>query len=401
MHDDTGPFRALQQDARQAAEQLTALIAKVVTAGVHPPHLLAEAAWELWEFARSPATPTGRSLGWPDRFDPTAEADAMRRRELLAGAVAAASALVSDSLTGTRSVSRETVTGALNATEGYRVLITTQVARDSMGPLLRHAGRLRDLAVHTPDRSLRDGLLVAHGDALTVAAWVAADGRHITLARRLAGEALAAADHAGNHDLRAYVLAMLGLLVAHQQHDPYGALKLVGKGMDAAKHTAPVTRAYLAAVAAEAHALTGSRYRTLAALEQADHHLERAAQGDAPSWLRGFAPARMQHYRGACLARVGHARYAATILHDALDRHAPASNNRALILADLAVAYARLKQPEQACAALIRAAEGVRGARSAMRYERLHAARAYLDAWQQERFVRDLDGQFTAVAATL
>jgi uncharacterized protein YfaS (alpha-2-macroglobulin family) len=109
----------------------------------------------------------------------------------------------------------------------------------------------------------------------------------------------------------------------------------------------------------------------------------------------------MQHYRGACLARIGHARYAATILHDALDRHALASNNRALIHADLAVAYARLKEPEQACAALTRAAEGVRGARSAMRYERLHAARAYLDGWQQERFVQELDEQFTAVAATL
>jgi ATP/maltotriose-dependent transcriptional regulator MalT len=270
-----------------------------------------------------------------------------------------------------------------------------------MGPLLRHARRLRDLAVHTKDASLRDGLLVALGDALTVAAWVAADGRHVGLARRLAGNALAAADDAGSHDLRAYVLAMLGLLVAHQQDDPYGALKLVGKGMDAAKHTSPVTRAYLAAVAAEAHAMTGSRYRTLAALEQADRHLERAQQGEAPSWLRGFAPARMQHYRGACLARVDHARYAATILHDALDRHAPASNNRALIRADLAVAYARLKEPEQACAALTQAAEGVRGSRSAMRYERVHAARSYLDAWQHEQFVQELDEQLSAVTAVL
>jgi hypothetical protein len=338
MHDDTGPLRALQHAAHQAAEQLTALIAQAVAAGVHPPRLLAEAAWELWEFARSPASAKARSLGWPGRFDPTAEADAMRRRELLAGAVAAASALVADSLTGARPVNPETVTGALDATEGYRALITTEVARDAMGPLLRHAGRLRDLAVQTPDSSLRDGLLTAHGDALTVAAWVAADGRHVMLARRLAGDALAAADNVGNHDLRAYVLAMLGLLVAHQQDDPYGALKLVGKGMDAAKHTSPVTRAYLAAVAAEAYSITGSRYRTLAALEQADRHLERAQQGDVPSWLRGFVPARMQHYRGACLARVGHPRYAATILHDALQRHVPASNNRALIHADLAVA---------------------------------------------------------------
>lgn len=221
------------------------------------------------------------------------------------------------------------------------------------------------------------------------------------MARRLAGDALAAADKAGNHDLRVYILAMLGLLVTHQQDDPDGTLRLIGKGMDAAKHTTPISRAYLAAVAAEAHAMTGSQYRALAALEQADRHLERAQPGDTPSWLRGFVPARMQHYRGACLARVGHARSAATILHDALIRHAPASNNRALIRADLAVAYARLKEPEQACAALTQAAERVRGSRSAMRYERLHAARAYLDAWQHERFVQELDEQLAAIAAAL
>jgi len=36
-----------------------------------------------------------------------------------------------------------------------------------------------------------------------------------------------------------------------------------------------------------------------------------------------------------------------------------------------------------------------------MRYERLYAARSYLDAWQHERFVRALDEQLTAVAPTL
>lgn len=79
----------------------------------------------------------------------------------------------------------------------------------------------------------------------------------------------------------------------------------------------------------------------------------------------------------------------------------PASNNRALIHADLAVAYAHLKEPEQACAALTRAAEGVQGSRSAMRFERLSAARSYLDIWGRERFVQELDEQLTAVAARL
>jgi hypothetical protein len=96
MHEDTGPLRALQQDARQAADQLATLIAHAVTAGIHPPHLLADAAWELWEFARAPATATATRLGWPHTLDPTAEADAMRRRELLAGALAATSALITD-----------------------------------------------------------------------------------------------------------------------------------------------------------------------------------------------------------------------------------------------------------------------------------------------------------------
>jgi hypothetical protein len=36
-----------------------------------------------------------------------------------------------------------------------------------------------------------------------------------------------------------------------------------------------------------------------------------------------------------------------------------------------------------------------------MRYERLHAARSYLDAWQQERFVQELEERLAAVAATL
>jgi hypothetical protein len=103
MHHDTGPLRALQQDARQAADQLTALIAHAVAAGVHPPRLLAAAAGELWEFAGSPAAAaTAKRLGWPHTFDPTAEADAMRHREFLAGAVGATSALISDALTGTR-----------------------------------------------------------------------------------------------------------------------------------------------------------------------------------------------------------------------------------------------------------------------------------------------------------
>jgi hypothetical protein len=155
MHHDTGPLRALQHDARQAADQLTALIAKAVTTGIHPPRLLADAAWELWEFAGSPATATATRLGWLSTLDPTAEADAMRRREFLAGAVGAASALLSDALSGARLITPDTITGALDATEGYRALITTEVARDAMGPLLRHAARLRDLAVQTSDTRFR------------------------------------------------------------------------------------------------------------------------------------------------------------------------------------------------------------------------------------------------------
>ncbi len=398
MH-DASAFRSVQHDARYAADQLAAFIAQAIAADVHPPRLLAEATWELWEFARSPTPAHAGGIPWPST-DPGAEVGEMRRRDFLTGTLAVTGIVLSETLAGMRPVDPEFITRALNTTHAYRQLIHTATARDYLGPLLRHAASMRDLAQQASD-GLRAGCLTAYGDATAEAAWIVADGRHSALAGKLAREALDAATDAGNHDLSAYCYGVLGLFTAHQQHDPYGGLRFVGRGMDESKHATAVTRAYVAAVTAELHSLTGSRYRTLASLEQADSHLERADLSDSPSWLRTFVPARVQHYRGACLARVGHARYAATILHDALGRHGQSSNNRALILADLTTAYVRLKEPEQACTMLSRAIESVRDSRSAMRFERLTTARSLLDPWQHESFVRELDEQLTTVAVTL
>ncbi|HYY81332.1 MAG TPA: hypothetical protein VFD04_19450 [Actinomycetes bacterium] len=400
MAEDPASFELLRADARAAAERLAALIARAVSLDVQPPRLLAGAAWELWEFARAPAKPKGAGLPWVGTFRPTtAEAD-MRRREFLAGAAAATGALATEALAGSQPVGPEAVRGAVEATDRLRGAVAVGAARDYLGPLLRHAQAVRGLAVAAPTESLRRGLWTAYGESLTVLAWVAGDGRQSTLAARYCQQALDAAEQASDRDLGAYTQAILALLTLHQRDDPYGALRLVGAGMDQARHAAPATRAYLAAVAAEAQSIAGSRSRTLAALDRAEALLEQADSGSTPTWLRQFAPSRLASYRGACYVRIGRARQAKAVLEDALAEHA-AGNDQVYPLADLAGAHARLQEPEQACAALGRAAGQVRGARSAMRLERLYAARAHLDRWQGERFVRDLDEQLASTAATV
>jgi hypothetical protein len=114
MH-DASAFRSVQHDARYAADQLAAFIAQAIAADVHPPRLLAEATWELWEFARSPTPTHAEGIPWPST-DPGAEVGEMRRRDFLTGTLAVTGTVLSETLAGMRPVDPEFITRALNTT---------------------------------------------------------------------------------------------------------------------------------------------------------------------------------------------------------------------------------------------------------------------------------------------
>jgi hypothetical protein len=160
---DTSPFPALQQDAKRAAEQLAGFIRQAIASNVHPPRLLADAAWELWEFARptTPQIPDG--LRWPDTSEPTAGARDMQRRRFLAGVVASAGAVISESTTSPPSTA--TLARLQATTERFRQARVTDATRSYLGPMLRHT-RALGLAANGAHDALRRELLVAYGDAL-------------------------------------------------------------------------------------------------------------------------------------------------------------------------------------------------------------------------------------------
>jgi hypothetical protein len=398
MHHDTQPFRTLQNDAKRTADQLTAFIDQAITTNVYPPRLLADAAWELWEFARLATPPEPDGQRWPETLEPSAGVRDMERRRFLAGVVASAGAVVSESAVSPPSTA--TLARLQATTERFRQARVADATRGYLGPMLRHAQAL-DLAANRAHAALRRDLLVAHGDALTILAWFANEDGRAALARKLTTDALAAASEAGHHELAAYSYGMLALFHAHHLGDPHESLRLVGAGMDHAKNATGTTRAWLASVQGEAHSMLGNRARTMAALDRAYARIDRASE--ALPWLapEQFGSAIVQGFWDVCATRVGRPREGASVLQAVLDQFDVEHSHRAVILADLAAAYAGQKEPERACTAASHALDIVADRKSAMKLERVASARAWLEPWRGERFVQELDEQLTAVAATL
>ncbi len=397
IHDDSSPFRTLQQNAKHTADQLAALISQAIDANIHPPRQLADAAWQLWEFARLATPPETEGLRWPPTVEPTAEAGDMQRRRFLAGVVASAGAVVSES---TSPPSTATLARLRAITERFRQARVADATRGYLRPMLQHT-RALNLAANSAHEALRRELLAAHGDALAILAWFANEDGRAALARKFTTDALAAAHQAGHRELAAYIYGMLALFHLHHLGNPQESLRLVGAGMDEAKASTAVTRAWLASVQGEAHSVLGNRSRTMTAIDRAYALID--STSEAPPWLapEQFGSATVQAFWGVCATRVGRHKEGASVLQGVLDQFNAAHSHRAVILADLAAAYARQQAPERACMTASQALTIVADRHSAMKLERVASARAWLEPWRGERFVQELDEQLTAVAVRL
>jgi len=398
MQDDTSPFRALQEDAKRTADQLAAFIRQAIATNVHPPRQLADAAWELWEFAGLTMPPEPEGLRWPGTFEPAAGARDMQRRRFLAGVVASAGAVISESTTSPPSTA--TLASLQATTQRFRQARVADSTRGYLGPMIRHT-RLLSLAASNAHEALRQELLAAYSDALAVLAWFANEDGRAALARKFTTDALAAARQAGHQDLAAYTCGMLALFHLHHLGDPHESLRLVGTGMDHVKASTGVTRAWLASVQGEAQSVLGNRSRTMAALDRAYTLIDSASE--APPWLapKLFGSATVQGFWGVGATRVGRPREGASVLQAVLDQFDADHSHRAVILADLAAAYARQNEPERACRVAAQALTVVADRQSAMKLERVTLARAWLERWRDERFVQELDEQLVAVAVAM
>lgn len=150
-----------------------------------------------------------------------------------------------------------------------------------------------------------------------------------------------------------------------------------------------VTRQWIAAVRAEAHAATGNVQACFEDLAFAEAVSEKAERGTRIGWLR-FDGARLPELRGSCLVSLGRYGDAEEVLLSSLSRSAT-TRRRSGILCDLAVIGARLRDVDRVTERLNEVLIHATATGSAIIGRKLQAVRPELQPLIRHPKIRELD----------
>ncbi len=218
--------------------------------------------------------------------------------------------------------------------------------------------------------------------------------RHLDLAMTAAREAEA-------RELGAFIL---GCMSFHARYSGKRteAVALIEQARDAARVVGgPLTQGWLAAVAAEVHAVAGQDHASLYALEEAAGALEQAAEDDESSWIGvgTFNQAKLAAYHGVCYIQLGRPGDAIPALTQALDGLDPAlRKHRCTALADLATALIHLREIDEGCERACQSLTIATDLRHAVSVDRIRQLRRRLQPWHRNPAVRRLTEQLAAAA---
>jgi tetratricopeptide (TPR) repeat protein len=213
--------------------------------------------------------------------------------------------------------------------------------------------------------------------------------RHLDLAMTAAREAEA-------RELGAFIL---GCMSFHARYSGKRtkAVTLIEQARDAARVVGgPLTQGWLAAVAAEVHAVAGEANASLRALEQAAHALEQAGEDEESSWIGvgTFNQAKLAAYHGVCYLQLDRPGDALPALTQALDSLDPAlRKHRCTALADLATALVQLREIEEGCERACQSLAIATELGHAVSVDRTRQLRRRLQPWHRHPAVRRLDEQ--------
>jgi hypothetical protein len=271
--------------------------------------------------------------------------------------------------------------------------------------LVRHSADLERLAARFPGSTVERELL-------SVQAWTLKDAGYaafLDLGQHTAAEehfhaAMQAAKRSSDPRLRAQVCVAL----AHRRvHDPSGdpwtnlhdALWAVNSGVRYAQDN-PYILTDIYDMRAFIHSLVGDEHAAKKTLDDAAATISAAASGDAPAWLPSVTMAHVQETAGIACLRLGEPRLAAEEFSRALTTRANSGwmnrTHASLMLAWSAQASANLSEPERAVDLLQQAIPTVSTSKSVLRMQEIRTARAALQRWIQEPFVRELDEQLVS-----
>jgi hypothetical protein len=336
----------------------------------------------------------------------------MQRRPFLRGlgafiGMAAASAFIepwerlSHALRHPSRVDRATVSSLESLTIMLESRESHENPRALLGPVEGHLGNVATLLVGSP--ALRPQLCSIAGETAALAGWLAWDLEDRPAAAGYFRVGIDAAKEANDRALGAYLVGSSCVQPAYRER-PYARLRrLQGRTHGFARSDAsPSTRAWLATLEAEAHALAGDASSCLRAFDEAEAAMSRA--GGEDEWRRPRVTFFDRNYlageRGVALARLGQSGAAQDMLAPALASLDPSMvKTRPRLLAALAVAHVQQGDVDRACE-LGAEALGIAAQQEVQpNLQDVRKLRLDLEPWRDSQAVKDLDEQLRAVGA--
>jgi tetratricopeptide (TPR) repeat protein len=348
----------------------------------------------------------------PQELQPESILDDMQRRPFLQGlsafiGLAAASAFIepwerlSRALRQPSRVDRATV----SSLESLTVMLESRESQESpralLGPVEGHLGNVATLLTGSPP--LRPQLCSIAGETAALAGWLAFDIENRPAAAGYFRVGLEAAKEADDRALGAYLIGSSCVQPAYRER-PYARLRrLEGRTFGFTRSDAsPSTRAWLATLEAEAHALAGDTSRCLRVFDEAEAAMSRAGGEDELRRPRVafFDPDRLAGERGVALARLGQPEAAQEVLRPALASLDPSVvKTRPRLLAALATAHVQQRDVDRACE-LGAEALGIAAQQEVQtNLQDVRKLRLELEPWRNTQAVKDFDERLREVGA--
>jgi hypothetical protein len=351
----------------------------------------------------------------PQELAPSSILEPMERRAFLWGlgaitGLGAAAALqepwerLSLALRRPNRVDQATVTSLEHITISLEQLESQASPAALLGPVVGHLGNVARLIEGSPPDALHRRLCSLAGETAALAGWLTwdmKDQRPATAAYFHAG--LEAAREADDKALGAYLVGSSCVQPSYRERPIARLRRLEGRTFGFARADAtPTTRAWLATLEAEAHALAGDAPRCLRALDEAEAAMSRAGEQGNTSRPRFafFDAARLVGERGVALARLRRPGVARDVLQTALASLDPrVVKTRPRLLTALATAHVQQGDVEEA-ARLGGEALTLAAQQQVMpNLEDVRRVRLELEPWRNSPAVRDLDEQLRTVSA--
>jgi tetratricopeptide (TPR) repeat protein len=346
----------------------------------------------------------------PDELQPESILDDMQRRPFLQSlsafiGLAAASAFIepwerlSRALRQPNRVDRATVNSLASLTVMLESRESQESPRALLGPVEGHLGNVATLLAGSPP--LRPQLCSIAGETAALAGWLAFDIENRPAAAGYFRVGLEAAKEANDRALGAYLVGSSCVQPAYRER-PFARLRrLQGRTFGFARSDAsPSTRAWLATLEAEAHALAGDTSKCLRLFDEAEIAMSRAGEEDEARRPRVafFDPDRLAGERGVALARLGQPEAAQNVLRPALTSLDPSVvKTRPRLLTALATAHVQQGDVDRACE-LGAEALGIAAQQEVQtNLQDVRKLRLELEPWRNSQAVKDFDERLRAV----